>query len=65
MHDSVKKFKNIISSIKSEFEEEKLRKIPKIIAVSKTFDLEKIIPLNHIFNSDKKSLKTNIDSNYF
>jgi pyridoxal phosphate enzyme (YggS family) len=45
MHDSVKKLNNIINSIKLEIEEEKLSKIPKIIAVSKTFGLEKIIPL--------------------
>ena len=45
MHDSVKKLNNIINSITSELEEEKIIKIPKIIAVSKTFDLEKIIPL--------------------
>ena len=45
MHDSVKKLNNIINSITSKLEEEKISKIPKIIAVSKTFDLEKIIPL--------------------
>jgi pyridoxal phosphate enzyme (YggS family) len=45
MHDSVKKLNSIINSITSELEEEKIIKIPKIIAVSKTFDLEKIIPL--------------------
>ena len=45
MHDSVKKLNSIINSITSELEEEKISKIPKIIAVSKTFDLEKIIPL--------------------
>jgi pyridoxal phosphate enzyme (YggS family) len=45
MHDSVKKYKNIISAITSELEAEKTLKMPKIIAVSKTFNLEKIIPL--------------------
>ncbi len=45
MHDSVKKYQNIISAITSELEAEKTIKIPKIIAVSKTFNLEKIIPL--------------------
>ena len=45
MHDSVKKLNSIINSITSELEEEKIIKIPKIIAVSKTFDIEKIIPL--------------------
>jgi hypothetical protein len=45
MHNSVKKYKDIISSIKSKFEDQKIIKLPKIIAVSKTFKLEKILPL--------------------
>lgn len=45
MHDSVKKYKDIISSIKSKLEEQKDAKFPKVIAVSKTFKLEKILPL--------------------
>ena len=45
MHDSVQKYKTIISSIKSKLEEQKITKFPKIIAVSKTFELVKILPL--------------------
>tara|TARA_B100000795_G_C22703494_1_gene400629 strand:- start:178 stop:837 length:660 start_codon:yes stop_codon:yes gene_type:complete len=45
MHDSVQKYKTIISSIKSKLEEQKITKLPKIIAVSKTFELVKILPL--------------------
>ena len=45
MHDTVKKYNDIISSIKLKLEEQKIDKLPKIIAVSKTFKLEKIIPL--------------------
>ena len=45
MHESIKKYKYIISSIKSEIEGLKNVKIPKIIAVSKTFEIEKITPL--------------------
>ena len=45
MHDSVQKYKDIISAIDRKIEEQKLNKIPKVIAVSKTFKLEKILPL--------------------
>jgi PLP dependent protein len=45
MHDSVQKYKDIISSIKAKLEDQKNIKFPKIIAVSKTFNLEKILPL--------------------
>ena len=45
MHDTIQKYKDIISSIKSKLEEKKTLKFPKIIAVSKTFKLEKIISL--------------------
>ena len=45
MHESVKKYKDIISLIKSKLEEQKEAKLPKIIAVSKTFKLDKILPL--------------------
>tara|TARA_B100000902_G_scaffold48205_1_gene55285 strand:+ start:638 stop:1300 length:663 start_codon:yes stop_codon:yes gene_type:complete len=45
MHDSIKRFKNITSSILSKLEEQKKDKAPKIIAVSKTFNIEKIMPL--------------------
>jgi pyridoxal phosphate enzyme (YggS family) len=45
MHDSVQKYKDIISLIKTKLEDQKINKFPKIIAVSKTFNLEKILPL--------------------
>ena len=45
MHDSVQKYKAIISSIESKLEEQKITKLQKIIAVSKTFELVKILPL--------------------
>jgi pyridoxal phosphate enzyme (YggS family) len=45
MHNSVQKYNDIISSIKSKLEDQKINKFPKIIAVSKTFNLEKILPL--------------------
>ncbi len=48
MHDTVQKYKDIIDSIKQKLVETNNNKFPKIIAVSKTFKLEKIIPLiNH------------------
>ena len=45
MHSSVQKYKDIISSIKRKIEEQKIHITPKVIAVSKTFKLEKILPL--------------------
>lgn len=45
MHNSIQKYNDIISSIKLKIEELKNIKFPKIIAVSKTFQLEKILPL--------------------
>ena len=45
MHNPVQKYEDIISSIKLKLEGQKTNKFPKIIAVSKTFGLEKIIPL--------------------
>jgi hypothetical protein len=45
MHESVKKYNNIVNSIKRELEDQKNIIFPKIIAVSKTFQLEQIIPL--------------------
>jgi pyridoxal phosphate enzyme (YggS family) len=45
MHNSVQNYKNIISSINRKIEEQKKISIPKVIAVSKTFGLEKILPL--------------------
>ena len=45
MHESIKNYKDIISLIKSKLEDQKIEKLPQIIAVSKTFKLEKILPL--------------------
>ena len=45
MHELIKKYENISSSIKLKLEGQKVLKLPKIIAVSKTFAIEKIIPL--------------------
>lgn len=45
MHNSVQKYKDIISAINRKIEEQKINLKPKVIAVSKTFKLEKIIPL--------------------
>ena len=45
MHESVKKYNDIVNSIKLELEGQKNIIFPKIIAVSKTFQLEQIIPL--------------------
>ena len=45
MHNSVQKYKDIISAIGKKLEEQKINSTPKVIAVSKTFKLEKILPL--------------------
>ena len=45
MHDSIKNYEDIISAIKTKLEDQKTNLMPKIIAVSKTFNLEKILPL--------------------
>jgi len=45
MHNTIQNYKDIVSLIKSKLEDQKINKFPKIIAVSKTFHLEKIIPL--------------------
>ena len=45
MHHSVQKYKGILSAIDRKIEEQKIKSIPKVIAVSKTFKLEKILPL--------------------
>ena len=45
MHNSIQKYNDIINSIELKLEEQKNLKFPKIIAVSKTFQLEKILPL--------------------
>ena len=45
MHNSVQKYNDIISAINTKIEEQKIFTSPKVIAVSKTFGLEKIFPL--------------------
>ena len=45
MHVTVKRYEDIINTIKEKLEDQKIKKFPKIIAVSKTFKLEKILPL--------------------
>jgi len=45
MHSSIKNYEDISKLIKSKLEEQKINKSPKIIAVSKTFSLDKILPL--------------------
>ena len=45
MHSSIKNYKDIVKSIKLKLEGQKRNKFPKIIAVTKTFTLENILPL--------------------
>jgi pyridoxal phosphate enzyme (YggS family) len=45
MHESIKKYNDIVNSIERELEGQKNIILPKIIAVSKTFQLKRIIPL--------------------
>ena len=45
MSELIQRYENIISSIKSKLENENHKTLPKVIAVSKTFKLEKILPL--------------------
>ena len=52
MHESVKKYNDIVNSIKLELEGQKNIIFPKIIAVSKTFQLERIIPLTEYGHLD-------------
>ena len=61
MHNSIQNYKDIISLIKSKLEAQKNIKLPKIIAVSKTFKLEKILPLiehGHLEYGENKVLET-------
>ena len=44
MHDVIKSYKEIISVIEHRFKDQNTNK-PKVIAVSKTFSLDKILPL--------------------
>ncbi len=45
MHNSVQKLINIQNSLESKFKNLEISKLPNIIAVSKTFKIEKILPL--------------------
>jgi len=45
MHSSVQNYNDIVNSIDRKLEEKKINLTPKVIAVSKTFELEKILPL--------------------
>tara|TARA_Y100000816_G_C25918843_1_gene479178 strand:- start:3 stop:203 length:201 start_codon:yes stop_codon:yes gene_type:complete len=45
MSEIIKKYQDIISLIKSNMENNQNLRFPNIIAVSKTFKLEKILPL--------------------
>ena len=52
MHNSVQKYKDIISAIDKKLEEQRINSTPKVIAVSKTFKLEKILPLIEYGHTD-------------
>ena len=45
MHNLVQKYKDIIRTIDKKLEEQKINSVPKVIAVSKTFKLDRILPL--------------------
>ena len=45
MHKTVKNLLNILDNIKVNLDELNINNHPKIIAVSKTFEIEKILPL--------------------
>ena len=45
MHSSIKNYEDIIKSIKLKIEDQNRHKLPKIIAVTKTFTLDNILPL--------------------
>ena len=44
MSELIQRYENIISSIKSKLENKNYTFFPKVIAVSKTFELEKFYP---------------------
>ena len=45
MHDLIKSYKEIISAIEHRLKDQNITNTPKVIAVSKTFNLDKILPL--------------------
>ena len=52
MHNSIKRYQDISNLIKLKLEDKKINKFPKIIAVSKTFSIEKILPLIEYGHTD-------------
>jgi pyridoxal phosphate enzyme (YggS family) len=52
MHNSIKKYEDICNLIKLKLEKRKIIKFPKIIAVSKTFSIDKILPLIEYGHTD-------------
>jgi pyridoxal phosphate enzyme (YggS family) len=61
MHNSIKKYEDIRNLIKLKLEKQKISKFPKIIAVSKTFSMDKILPLieyGHIDYGENKVQET-------
>ena len=45
MHDIIKSYKEIINAIELRLKDQNIKTYPKVIAVSKTFKLDKILPL--------------------
>jgi hypothetical protein len=45
MHNSIKRYEDICNLIKLKLEDQKITKFPKIIAVTKTFGMDEILPL--------------------
>ena len=45
MHDVIKSYKEVISAIEHKLKDQNITTQPKVIAVSKTFSLDKILPL--------------------
>ena len=45
MHSAVQNYKEIIKAIEQRLKDQNINKIPKVIAVSKTFGIDKILPL--------------------
>ena len=45
MHNTIENYKEIINLIEKRLKDQNINKIPKVIAVSKTFKIDKILPL--------------------
>ena len=52
MHNSIKRYEDICNLIKLKLEGQKITKFPKIIAVSKTFGMDEILPLIEYGHTD-------------